>query len=538
MKKLVLAAAMAIASIALFASPAMRAQDNSGQITIQDPAEFNAYQQATTQTDPAAKAKALESFLTAYPNTVVKKAVLDQLIDLYQATNNPDGAVGAAGRLLQLDANNMKAIFISVYLKKAACQKNIDPTTGDSKDPQTCDDAAALAQKGLTAPKPAGMDDAAFKKLTDAAYPMFHSAIALDDVLGKKDYAAAIKEYKTELMMYPGPASQSGPALVDTLNLAEAYAKPGPSRDPVQAVWFYARAWDFAPASFKPQIETKLDYWYKRFHGMLDGDAAIKQQIDAIKAQAQATLFPPESFKIEPAPTPDILAHRALTGGDPKSLNLEDKEFILANGTKDDAQQLWTLLQGQQSPVPGIVMSAPASVLKVSIAGATPAAKAKEYVVKLTNPVACDAVPPPPAAATGATAVTYLQANGVAADVSAIEDLEKARKVTIEPAVTAISVAVTQDAKDTKTADFTVNLKEPLSCKEAPAVGTELKTQPATELDGTYSTYTTTPAQGTTAAKAEIVMGDGFVQQEKKAAPAHHPAAGPAHKPAAAHPGE
>ena len=160
MKKLVLASAMAMASIALFASPAMRAQDNSGQITIQDPAEFNAYQQATTQTDPAAKAKALADFLTQYPNSVVKKAVLDQEIDAYQAANNPDGALSAAGQLLQLDPSNMKAIFISVYLKKAACQKNIDAATGDSKDPATCDDAGTLAAKGLTAPKPAGTDDA------------------------------------------------------------------------------------------------------------------------------------------------------------------------------------------------------------------------------------------------------------------------------------------------------------------------------------------------------------------------------------------
>ena len=119
MKKLVLASAMALSSVALVASPALRAQDNSGQITISDPAEFNAYQNASTQSDPAAKATALEGFITQYPNSVVKKAVLDQLMDTYQAANNPDKALDAATRLLQLDASNMKAIFISVYLKKA-----------------------------------------------------------------------------------------------------------------------------------------------------------------------------------------------------------------------------------------------------------------------------------------------------------------------------------------------------------------------------------------------------------------------------------
>lgn len=510
MKKLVLASAMALVSVALVASPALRAQDNSGQITISDPAEFNAYQNASTQSDPAAKASALEGFITQYPQSVVKKAVLDQLIDTYQAAQNPDKALDAATRLLQLDPNNMKALFISVYLKKANCQKNVDPASGDSKDPQTCNDASALAQKGLALPKPAATSDADWKKITDAAFPLFHSAIALDNVLAKKDYAAAIKAYTTELMLYTPAQTQGGPGLVDTLNLAEAYAKPGDSRDPVMACWFYARAWNFAPPAFKAQILPKLEYWYKRFHGNLDG-------INNVKTQSATTLFPPSTFAIAPAPTPPEIVHGVLASTpDLTKLNLEDKEFILANGNKEDADKLWGVLQGQQTPVPGIVINSDATVLKVSIPGATAAAKAKEYVVKLNTPVACSAVPPVPADAKGAAA--YLQSNGAAADVSAITGLDTAKKITIEPAVTAINVAVTQDAKDAKAADFVVNLKDPFSCKDTPAPGFELKIEPNTQLNGTYSTYTTIPAQGATPAKAQIVLNAGFVQLEKKAA--------------------
>jgi tetratricopeptide (TPR) repeat protein len=519
---------MALASIALVASPVLRAQDNSGQITISDPAEFNAYQNAITQTDPSAKAAALEEFLSKYPQSVVKKAVLDQLIDTYQQANQPDKALSAASRLLQVDPENMKAIFISVYLKKGECQRNIDPATGESKDPQTCDDAGSLAQKGLTTAKPAGLSDDDWKKMTDAAYPMFHSAIALDDAISKKDFADAIKQYTTELMLYPAAATQSGPGLVDTLNLAEAYTKQGPSRDEVKAVWFYARAWDFAPAAYKSQIQPKLEYWYKRYHGTLDSPQEITQQIDAIKAQAKETLFPPATFTIAPAPTPEDLAHHALTGGDPTKLNLEDKEYILANGNKQDAQQLWSLLQGQLTPVPGIVITDPANVLKVSVTTAK-SPKAKDYVVKLNTPAACGSVPEPPKSPLDVKAAqAYLQANGASADVSAIEDLDQAHRIEIVPAVNAINVAVTQDAKDSKTPDFTVNLKEPLSCKDAPAPGVEAKTQPGLEIDGTYDTYTTTPASTGVAAKAQIVLKDGFVQQEKKAAPAHRRPAGAA----------
>jgi hypothetical protein len=390
---------MALASISLVSAPTLRAQD-SDQITIKDPAEFNAYQMATTQSDPKAKAAGLESFLQTYPQSVVKKAVLDLLVDTYQGLGDADKALSAASRLLQVDPSNMKAIFISVFIKKGQC--------GKTSDAQTCDDAAALAQKGLTLPKPAKIADADWKKQTDATYPIFHSAIALDDALSKKDFKAAVGEYRTELMLYPPDQTTSGPGLVDTLNIAEAYTKPD-AKDLVQAVWFYARAWNFAPPAFKGQIEPKLEYFYKKYHGDLKG-------LDDIKTQAAATVFPPGTFVITPAATPADIVHKLiLETPDLTTLNLGDKEYVLANGSKEDANKLWALLQGKATPVPGIVIEATASVIKV---------------------------------------------------------------------------AVSQDAREAKIADFTVNLKTPLADKDIPAAGFEFKLQPAAELDGTYDTYT------------------------------------------------
>jgi tetratricopeptide (TPR) repeat protein len=533
MNKLVFASAMALASMSLVSTPALRAQD-SGQISL-PPDQFNSYQNAMTQTDPGQKAAALEGFLQAYPQSPVKTTVLDNLIDVYYQLNQPAKAIDAANRLLQVDPNNMKAIFASVSLKKQQCSSALD-ASGVATDPQTCDDAAVLAQKGLTVAKPAAMSADDWGKLTSAAYPAFHSAIAFDDAVSKKDFAGAIKEYNAELMLYsPATCTQPGPCLADTLQLAQAYAKPGPDKDEVKAVWFYARAWDFAPAAYKAQIEPQLDYWYKRFHGTLDGDAAITQQIDAIKAQAQATLFPPASFAIAPAPTPADLAHHAYTSGDPKALSLEDKEYILANGSDADATGLWALLKGQPTPVPGIVIADPASELHITVT-ATASVKPKEFVVKLTNPVACTAVPPPPSELKVADAQAYILANGVKADTDAMGDAltdtpAHIRKIAIDPSVGTLNVAVTQDAKDAHTADFTVNLKDPLSCKEAPASGSALGLQPATELDGTYDTYTHTAAAGTTAASAQIVLTDGFLQPEKKAGAVHHtaPKPSPAH---------
>src|ERR1700743_2541324 len=131
MKKIVFATVMALASISLVA-PMSFAQDQGGTISIKDPAEFNAYQMFSTQTDPKAKAEAGEQFLTQYPQSVVKTAVLDSLIDTYQQLQDGDKTLSAASRLLQVDPNNMKAIFISVFIKKGQCAHSIDPGTGQS----------------------------------------------------------------------------------------------------------------------------------------------------------------------------------------------------------------------------------------------------------------------------------------------------------------------------------------------------------------------------------------------------------------------
>jgi hypothetical protein len=477
MKKFVFASVMALASLSLVPAHTLRAQDQS-TIQIKDPAEYNAYQMATTQSDPKAKAAAIEDFLTKYPDSVVKKTMLDTLIDTYQQLGDADKTLSAASRMLLVDHSNLKAIYVSVLIKKNQCLK--------TSDQQTCDDAAALAQKGLTATKPAGMSDDDWKKQTDATAPFFDSAIAVDDSVGKKDPAAAVEEYRKELMLYPPEATKSGPALGDTLQLALAYIKlqlvdaqaareaadkakaaPGDAalaaaakaakdkaaQDYLLASWFFARTWNFAPANFKSQIEPQLEYYYKKYHGDLTG-------LDALKTQAAATLFPPGTLNVAQAKTPEEQIHDLIaTTPDLNTLALADKETVLSVGSKEDDDKLWALLQGKETPVPGTVIESSASQIKV---------------------------------------------------------------------------AVTPDAKEAKTADFIVNMKEPIPEKEIPAVGSELKLlkDGGPELDGTYDTYTQVPASATAAASSQIVLKDGILQTAKKPAahkpaPGHHPAATP-----------
>ncbi|HET6205294.1 MAG TPA: hypothetical protein VFD98_00710 [Terracidiphilus sp.] len=445
MKKLVFASVVALVGLSFVAAPTLRAQDQGGPtISIKDPAEYNAYQMFSTQTDPKAKCAAGESFLEKYAQSQVKATVLDQLIDCYQG--DPDKQLSSATRLLQVDPNSLKGLLYSVLLKKQLCAK------GNGSDTTSCNDAASLAQKGLTAPKPAATPDEEWKKLTGAAYPIFHSAIGLDAALAKKDYKAAQDAYLAELKLYTDDQAKTV-GLVDTLQLAQAYAQPGPAQDYPKAVWYFARVWSLAPPQYKAQIEPKLNYYYKKYHGAMDG-------LDEIKQQAAATTFPPGTLNITPAKSPAEQIHDLIAATpDLNTLALADKETVLALGTKEDADKLWALLKDKSTQVPGVVIDADQNTIKV---------------------------------------------------------------------------AVTQDAKDAKVADFVVNLKKPLADSDLTVIvpGFEFKPgQTGAQLVGTYDSYTQTPATPTAAQAAVIVLREGeYIPEKKKAAPVHH---APAHKPAA-----
>lgn len=167
--RLTLLAVVALSSLSLVIAPVLSAQNST--VTIHDPAEYNAYQYAMVQNDPTAKAAALENFLQSYPQSVVKAVVLDTLIDTYQRLGDADNTLSAASRLLQVGPNNMKAIFLSVFILKNRCVK--------SGDPQSCNDAASLAQRGLETPRPASTSDSDWKRMIDATYPVYRAAIGL-----------------------------------------------------------------------------------------------------------------------------------------------------------------------------------------------------------------------------------------------------------------------------------------------------------------------------------------------------------------------
>ncbi|RRA47284.1 lipopolysaccharide assembly protein LapB [Acidipila sp. EB88] len=383
MNKVVVASLLAFATSTLAALPAV-AQDqttaaapaqgaSSGQITIKDPAEYNAYTNAIGQSSPAAKAQAIEAFLTQYPNSVVKQDMLEQLVGAYTQANDTPKTMDAARRLLVVDPSNMRALTYIVYVEKQQAQG----------DQGKLDDAASLAQKGLGSSKPAAMSDADYTKLKAVATPIFESAIAADDT-GKKDYKGAIDAYQAELKAYTDPTqTQTGPGLLDTYLLGQAYLQVDP-KDLVNAIWYLTRAAQFAPAQSKDQIEKTAEYWYNKYHGGMDG-------FDQVKTLAMANLMPPPDYKPVPAPPPPSpadLAHKAVEGtANLKTMALTDKEFVLANGSTEDAEKVWATMNGQTFAIPGKVVVATADSVQLAVSEDAQQSNKADFTINMKEPL-------------------------------------------------------------------------------------------------------------------------------------------------------
>jgi hypothetical protein len=378
MKKSVLASLLALAIIIPGSVSMVYGQAAaSGQITIKDPAEYNEYTNAVGQSTPAAKAAAIEAFLTKHPDSVVKNDMLEQLMLAYQG--DPVKMLDAADRLLAADPGNLRGLATAVYLEKTQASQKTNPTDAQP----ILDKAAAQAQTGLSTAKTGNISDADFQKLKTATAPIFDSAIAQDDA-NKKDFAGAIAAFTNELKAYPDPAqTQAGPGLNDTYLLGQAYAQQTPA-DLKNAAWFLTRAAQFAPPQAKPQIEKAAEYFYNKYHGSMDG-------YPAVQTLAQANLFPPDGYNPTPAPPPpspaDLAAQTVASTPDLKTLSLGDQEFILFNGKPEDAQKVWDVLKGHRVQVPGTVISATAESVQLAVTQDNQQSKKADFTVNMKTPL-------------------------------------------------------------------------------------------------------------------------------------------------------
>ena len=388
MKKLLVTSVLAFAACAFAQDSAQPGQATTGQSTgaqpqqktIKDPAEYNAYMSAISTTDPNAKAQALEAFLQQYPNTVVKEETLEQLMAAYQAAGNAPKMTDAGNRLLQVNPNNVRALALLTYSARAQGQFS---------------QAAGFAQRGLQAaqsmPRGQGMSDADYTKMQNGLNVIFNGAIGMN-ALQSKDFATAQKAFVAAVSV-PEDATN----LQDVYPLATAYLQATPP-DYQNGLCYGAKAVDLAQAQgnsgAEQQIEKFVQYYYKKYHGGIDGWDQVKQQMQGATSCSSLSVTP-----APPPPTPCEFADTIMKQNPQvNQMAYGDWLFVLGSGNQKDADEVWAFLNGKGIPVsskdhPAKVISATPEELQLATTDDDIHDNKADVTLKMATPLKATEVP-------------------------------------------------------------------------------------------------------------------------------------------------
>jgi len=354
----------------------------TSQKVIKDPAEYNAYITALNTTDPAAKAAAMEAFVTQYPNSIVKIDALEQAMAAYQELKNQAKVEETAKRILQLDPNNIRALAIVAFIDRTKA------STGDKTALQsTCNESQTGLQHLPTWEKPEGLSDADFQKLKNQMADIFEGAAGFC-ALQAKNYPVAKEHYNNALK-------------IDPTNMGDVYqlaiAELGTTPIDLNGFWHCAKAINLAQTQNNPQAAQGINGYcrafYHNYHGNDQGWDQFVQQTGTLPA-------PPANIAqmITPKPTPCDLAVQAVQQNDVTQLSFGDKEFILQQkgcspaGT-EAADKVWQSIQdlekGGQAKlkIPVKVVSATSDTIDAAITDENQAANKADIHVMMEKPM-------------------------------------------------------------------------------------------------------------------------------------------------------
>ncbi len=369
MKKILVLMLLTFGAFAL-AAPTALAQAAAQKKEIKDQAEYNAYVAAIQQTDVNAKISGLEAFSQQYPNSVVREDGLEALMGAYQQANNAAKVEDVAQRLLVVNPNNIKALAILCYLKRAS---------GDFAN------ARKFAEQGLAAlpsfAKPDGVSDDDFGKMK-AQFTQLLNSVAGYAAWQTKDYASAQKYLKLSVAANPS-------SLEDVYALAVSSLPPSAPEDTVNGLFWIARA---ASLSTDPKGKEQITKFgrskYVKYHGSDEGWTQLL-------AQAATTPAPPAGFDIVKyvPPTPEQQAAEIVQKKQPKDMDFAEWELVLSEGKQEDKDKVWNAIKGQPLQMVGSVIAVTPTKLQLAASVDDIEQKRMDIELTMTGPIPAKLMP-------------------------------------------------------------------------------------------------------------------------------------------------
>jgi tetratricopeptide (TPR) repeat protein len=334
-----MASLLLLAALSLSCTPSAPAQDAAAAGGAQPGytmAEYNSYQAAAAEKNPAAQIKLLDDFVAKYPNSKLLNYIYPLYYKNYYGQKNYQKAIEYADKMLALGdkispAEKYDAHYVRAYAFNAI------PTP----DPDTAKAARASALAALKVldqlPKPEGEDDAKFAAEKKQSLIVFNGTAATA-AMAAKDYAGAIESYKAVLALAPDD-------LVSNYKLGQAYMALTPPQ-PLDAMWYFARAATSKNAN-EQQSKSIKSYIRKviaNYQGGTVCDSLIDAEMNELLQLAPNSVERPASYKL--FSSADLDAAR-------KDMTIATVVTDLKAGG-DKAKLTWTAACGLEFPdVPG-----------------------------------------------------------------------------------------------------------------------------------------------------------------------------------------
>jgi tetratricopeptide (TPR) repeat protein len=221
----------------LGSTPAAKAQaaaQDTGKQAYTVP-EYNAYQAAAAEKNPAQQIKLLDDFVSKYPNSALLVYVYPLYYQAYGALKNYPKVIEYADKLLALGDKTDAPVRYQAYFARGFAYTNLPPTAQQDKDMATkAREAAASGLKTLgDVKKPDNITDADWAKQTQQPKILFNYASAIA-CAALKDFPRAVDGYKAVLALNPDDA-------VTSYRIGQTYLAMTPPQS-MDAFWFFGRA--------------------------------------------------------------------------------------------------------------------------------------------------------------------------------------------------------------------------------------------------------------------------------------------------------
>jgi hypothetical protein len=230
-----------LSASALPQAPAAGGQDAAGQ--AKQPytmAEYNAYQAAKAETNPAQQVKLLDDFVSKYPNSALLIYIYPLYMQAYGQLKDYPKVISYADKLAGLGDKVSAAERFNAYYTHAIAYSTLlaDKTQGpqaakDTALAKSAQDAVTTALKTLDeVKKPDGVADDAWATQTKT-FRMTLNSIGAQAATVQKDFPSAIAFYKAYLALNPDEPSTN-------YNLGRDYLALTPPQT-MDGFWYVAR---------------------------------------------------------------------------------------------------------------------------------------------------------------------------------------------------------------------------------------------------------------------------------------------------------